>query len=65
MYFCDTADVWRPPTSYGVHPLLFLGLHSCRSDSSYGTAVSSGNNEFKLLVMTQIFILAGALLCLP
>jgi len=21
---CDLADVWRPPTSYDFHPLLFL-----------------------------------------
>jgi len=29
MYICDLADVWRPLTSYGVHPLLFYGLHPC------------------------------------
>jgi len=27
MYVCDLARVWRPPTPYGVHTLLGLGLH--------------------------------------
>ena len=26
-YVWDLARVWRPPNSYGVHTLLFLGLH--------------------------------------
>jgi len=29
-YVCDPEDIWRPPTSYGVHALLFLGLHPCQ-----------------------------------
>src|SRR6218665_3598524 len=28
MSICDLADVWCPPTSYGVHTLLCLGLYS-------------------------------------
>jgi len=26
------SDVWRPPTSYGVHQLPFLGQHPCLQD---------------------------------
>ena len=28
--FCDLADVWRSPTSYGVHTLPFLGARKGR-----------------------------------